>query len=357
MPAELNIEQREEIGFEVIIRYFDVLLKRRHRIIGIFSILTFSALIYLLTLSPTYVAKTTLLPSGKGATSPLQELSNVSLMGFNLQGGSDFSLLYEEIVKSRRVITKILKKRFRSDEHKKKLTLLDILVIKGERIEERLDIGYERFLSNMLEVTFDNRKRITSIYVRTHEPQLSADIAHSLIDELDKYSREITIKEAIENKVFIESRLTETLNLLEIAEENLKGFRETNKRIEKSPDLQLEQGRLAREVRVQEEVYLHLKKEHEKVKVEEVKSLTTVRVLDEAVAPIFRDGPRRLWRMGIFTFVSLILGIMVAISEEYFKDFYHADFAGASIKQKVTTALKADYNLIKLFLSKVGVIR
>ena len=44
------------------------------------------------------------------------------------------------------------------------------------------------------------------------------------------------------------------------AEEKLKAFRETNKRIENSPQLQLEQGRIAREVRVQEEVYLTLKK-------------------------------------------------------------------------------------------------
>ena len=117
--------------------------------------------------------------------------------------------------------------------------------------------------------------------------------------------------------MYSKERLVATLSLLEKAEGDLKVLREKNKRIEKSPDLQLEQGRLVREVRVQEEVYLTLKKELEIVKIEEVKSLPTIRVLDEAVAPIIKSKPNRKLIMVVARFLALLLGVAVAFGKEY----------------------------------------
>ena len=299
------------------------------------------------------MAKTTILPADAKGSSPLMGLAGASaqLMGFNLPTGGDISLLYEPIVRSRRVITNVLRSSFNSAKYEEKAPLLDIMEINAESIEERLDIGYRRFIEEILKVDFDRKNRITTLYVETTEPQLSADIAHSLVGEIDKYGRESAIGKAKENKVFIEERLAETLNLLEKAEGDLKVFRETNKRIENSPELQLKQGRLVREVRVQEEVYLTLKKELEIVKIEEVKSLPIIRILDEAVAPIEKSKPRRTLIMVIAMFSALLLGVAVVLSKKYFKELAAND-EHATMIRRITTPLIEDYNVLRRYAKR-----
>ena len=155
------------------------------------------------------MAKTTLLPAEQDKSSPLRGLAGASaqLIGFNLPTGGNISLLYEPIVKSRRVITNVLKSSFNSAKYEEKVPLLDIMEINAESIEERLDTGYKRFLNGILEVDFDRNRRITTLYVGTTEPQLSADIAQSLVVEIDKFGSEYALEKAKANKVFMEERL------------------------------------------------------------------------------------------------------------------------------------------------------
>ena len=347
-PTELIEEQLKTIDLETFLQYLEILVKRRRLIIAIFSVITFSTLFYVLLTPPTYVSRTTILPAESENSSPFRGLAGASaqLMGFNLPDGGDFSLLYKPVAESRRVITNVLKSNFNSTKYEEKVPLLDILEIDAESIEERLDIGYRRFINGILEVEFDRDNRITRLYVGTLEPQLSADIAQSLVREIDKYGREYAMGKATENKVFIKERLVETLNLLENAEGDLKVFREKNKRIENSPDLQLEQGRLVREVRVQEEVYLTLKKELEIVKIKEVKSLPLIRILDEAVAPIIKSKPNRRLIMVVAMFLALLLGVGVAVGVEYFQKLYANDEHATKI-QRVINPLIEDYNAMK----------
>ena len=348
VPPEFREEEIESIGVETLLQYLEILVKRRRLIMAIFSVITFSTLLSVLMSSPIYVAKTTILPVDAKGSSPLRGLVGASaqLMGFNLPTGGDISLIYEPIVRSRRVITNVLRSSFNSAKHEEMVPLLDIMEIDAGSLEERLDDGYKRFINGILEVKIDPISKITTVLVGTTEPQLSADIAHSLVEEIDKYGRERTMAEAGENKVFIEERLAETLNLLEKAEGDLKVFRETNKRIENSPDLQLEQGRLSREVLVQEEVYLTLKKEHEVVKIEEVKSLPIIRILDEAVAPIKKSKPKRFLIMVITMFLALLLGVAVVFGKEYFKNLYAND-EHASLLRRATSPLIEDYNFVR----------
>lgn len=353
IPSEFREEEIESIGIKTLLQNLEILVNRRYLIMAIFSVITLLTLLYVLIIPPIYVSITTILPADSRDSSPLMGLAGASaqFMGINLPTGGDFSILYEPIVQSRRVISNVLRSSFNSSKHERKVPLLDILGIDEESLEERLDVGYEIFREEILDVDFDRNKRITTLYVGTADPQLSADIAHSLVEEIDKYSREYAIGKAKENKVFIEERLAETINQLETAEEDLKIFRETNKRIERSPERQLEQGRLIREVRVQEEVYLTLKKEHEIVKIEEVKSLAMIRVLDEAVAPTIRSKPRRTLIMGLAMFSSLLLGVGVVLGKEYFKKLYAND-EHATMMRRVTTPLIEDYHALRKYAKR-----
>ena len=119
------------------------------------------------------MAKTTLLPVESRESSLLKGLPGASaqLMGINLTGGSDISLLYEPILTSRRIIINVLKNSFNIVNYDKKVPLLDILEIEGESIEDRLNTGYKRFIDDIVEVEVVRNNRITTIYVKTSEPQ------------------------------------------------------------------------------------------------------------------------------------------------------------------------------------------
>ena len=70
------------------------------------------------------------------------------------------------------------------------------------------------------------------------------------MEELDKHQRSYNARKTKETRQFIDERLLATESELERAEEALKLFREKNRSIFESPQLQLEQERLGRDVAV-----------------------------------------------------------------------------------------------------------
>ena len=159
---------------------------------------------------------------------------------------------------------------------------------------------------------------ITKIRLENFNPELSSKIINALVFELDAFRKNLDRKKAEESKNFIIGRLNETKDLLSASEESLKKFREVNKRIEKSPELNLQQGRLMREVRIQEEGYLTLKKELEITKIEEVKNLKVVNTLDVAVPPVFKRKPKRLRILVFGIIISLSLSTLTVFLQHYF---------------------------------------
>ena len=68
------------------------------------------------------------------------------------------------------------------------------------------------------------------------------------------------------------------------SENSLKEFREKNRQV-LSPNLLLEQERLIRDVQINSTIYTELRKQFELVKIEEVKNIPVINVMDPARAP------------------------------------------------------------------------
>ena len=90
----------------------------------------------------------------------------------------------------------------------------------------------------------------------------------------------------------MKKRLETVKKELRKAEEELKRFRERNRVIQQSPELQMEYGRLQRQVTLKQEVYTTLQTEREMAEIELVKETPVINVLDEAVAPEQRAKPK-----------------------------------------------------------------
>jgi uncharacterized protein involved in exopolysaccharide biosynthesis len=87
--------------------------------------------------------------------------------------------------------------------------------------------------------------------------------------------------------------LQEVKRDLERSENNLREFREKNRRVGDSPQLLLEQGRLMREVEINSTLYTELKKQYEIAKIEEIKNIPIINVMDEARPAARKERPKR----------------------------------------------------------------
>ena len=149
------------------------------------------------------------------------------------------------------------------------------------------------------------------------EPLFVRDFATALIEELDAHQREYNKTKTSETRQFIEERILDTRKELEAVEETLKDFTDRNRRIENSPALQLERQRLAREVAVLTGVFTTLKQHLETTKIEEVKELDYVIVLDPPEAPLSPSKPRKKRMVILAGFLGIGLGIAIGFVLEY----------------------------------------
>jgi len=95
---------------------------------------------------------------------------------------------------------------------------------------------------------------------------------------------------------------------LTFAEDALKVFRERNRSIMESPQLQLEIERLMREVEIKTQVYITLQQQYELARIDEVKETPSVIILDEGIPAVDKDKPRRK----LIVIVSLFLGLLLS---------------------------------------------
>ncbi len=139
------------------------------------------------------------------------------------------------------------------------------------------------------------------------EPSLAAEVLNTVIAETDKFMRLKKTTNASEQLKWIEERLTQVEAELRNAEDALKNFRERNRRVADSPQLLLEQERFMRDVQVKSTVFIELKRQAELAKIEEIKNITIVNVLDEARAPVKKERPKRAIITGTVFILAFLL--------------------------------------------------
>jgi len=350
MDEEFNYKYFQ---FKDFLRYLNIIIQRRIVFFVIFFLITFPTLIYLIVTPPIFTSVTTLLPTKPAESSALKSLALAAgnIVGSSVTRGADLSSLYEPILKSRKIIYNILNMKFYSDKTRSNQKLIDILEIDDNSLNAKLSMGYEEIKTNMLRITTDENDGIVTILVDSKNALLSSEINKELVRELDRYLRNVNIMKAKENKDFINERLNETLILLENSEETLMIFRQNNKRIEKSPELQLKAGRLMRDQKLQEELFIVLKKEYELSRIEEVKSLPMIMVLDEAIPPIVKNKPRRKAIMIFAIIIGSVFGIVISFIYEFLV-YSFQDEAHLKLVKKAVSPILNDYHKVISYFSR-----
>ena len=123
------------------------------------------------------------------------------------------------------------------------------------------------------------------------------------------------------------------------AENTLKEFRERNRQV-LSPQLLLEQERLIRDVQINATIYTELRKQYEIVKIEEVKNIPVINVMDPARAPAKKDKPK----LAIIVLSVFFLSLLGAVGHSVVKHQYGEQISKVTNKLRLLS-VNNDYKM------------
>ena len=270
---------------------------------------------------PVYESTAKIMSSTGGRQSQATGLA--AQFGINLTAGqSEPKWVYTEIIKSRTLARAVIKRKFDTEKYGPQKTLLQILTFGDRQPDTGLGVieikAVNNFLS-MVEVSEDLKTSIHTVTIIGPEPNFVSELNTVLIEELDKHQRQYNRTKTSETRKFIEERILDTRKDLEEAEEALKIFTNSNRRIENSPALQLDRQRLAREVSVLTGVFTTLKQQLETTKIDEVKESDYVIVLDPPEKPLHSSWPNKKLMVILAGLLGIALGIFLAFINEFIK--------------------------------------
>jgi uncharacterized protein involved in exopolysaccharide biosynthesis len=240
-----------------------------------------------------YKAVSTILPeTEKSKLSALGQFADIANIAGVSIPGSEIAKLYPTIIMSESVLQNVIYKEYQTKKFPQPVTLVKFWEIDKKDPGEEFEAAYTR-LRGGLDASFDIRSSMVTVTLDMTEPELAANVLNTVVAELDKFMRTKRTTNAEEERKWIEVRLKEVDGDLRTAEEHLKEFREKNRRILDSPELMLEEGRLSREVQIQSTIFVELKKQLELAKIEEIKNIPIINILDTARPPTRKDRPKR----------------------------------------------------------------
>ena len=255
-----------------------------------------------------YKSTATLLPeTEKSKLLTLGQFADVAqkLLGDNIPG-SEIARLYPTVVMSETILRSVLLKKYHTERFRDSVDLVEYYGLDEATQEERMDKTL-KMLKNLMTATIETKTGIFNVSVEMPEKQLAADVLNAVIAELYHFMRQKRITTASEQLKWIDVRLKEVSRDLAAAEDTLKEFGERNRLVFGSPLLQLHQERLKRDVLVKSTIFIELKKQYELAKLEEIKNITIVNVLDPGRPPVKKERPKRATNAAIAFVLTLIL--------------------------------------------------
>ncbi len=317
-------EKQKKTNNEIsLLKIINICVKHLRLFVIVPSFFCTITIIYVFLIAEPVFTSSAKIMSGSKKSAISRYAGIASTMGIDLSGSGDHEWVYRDILLSRRLAKKVLNTRFDTDAYGKQKQLKNILSQPATESQDEKIIEYNNIrmlIEDMIEVFEDINTRIYTIKLHASEPKLANDILESLIKELDLHQKDYNRMKSSKTRQFVESRIIETRKELEKSEEELKDFRDRNRRIENSPALLLEQQRLVREVAVLTGVFTTLKQQLETVKIEEVRDSDYVIVVDPPMIPIYKSKPRRKILVLMAGFLGIGLAFIYVLFLESFRN-------------------------------------
>ena len=145
---------------------------------------------------------------------------------------------------------------------------------------------------------------LIKISVLMEEPKLASDISNYIANYIKQYVSDVMLSYSSTHRKFIEERLRYSKEELSNSEEELKEFSEKNPFAVDTPELQLQRGRLMRNMEVNQQVYITLRQQYEMARINELKETPVINILDFGEPPSEKSKPKSM----LILILSLLVG-------------------------------------------------
>ena len=264
-----------------------------------------------------YTSITTFLPETQSSRMQLSS----GLAGLAAQFGLPIGqtgqspLLYVQIIQSDRLLGSILRSNFRNPDPSRfgsadSLQLLPLLELPKQSTPERaLDAGIRYMRQEAIGVDVDTKTNLVKLSVEVEYPTLAKAVAERILNVLNEFNRDIRRSQARARREFAEGRAQAYQQDLSDAERNLEQFYVRNRTYRGSPELVAEEARLQRQVTIQQDLYLNMRRETETSRLEEVNTVPLLTVVDPPMTPVRKSFPKR----GLFALFGLLAGLTLGV--------------------------------------------
>ncbi len=320
-PPAVHLIDADRHGLAAVLA---VLWRSRRLLAAVMFLAVVAALAYWRLAPPVFRAEARFVPAsrvlGDNDTAPMGALANAALsLGVNVTGGkADPALLYGDVLKSRTLIQRALQTRV-VDGLGDSVVVLDALAIGGRSPAERLAKGERRVRQDVLRTTVDVRTGLINLSIGARDPVVAASLANYFVAQIDTFNLRVRGAGAGRQVSFISERLQEVSATLLAAEKALEQFRSMNRIVGMSPDLRLQEERLERDVRLNEQLYITLRSQLEMSRIEEAKRFPAILTIDRAVPPLYRNSPRLGRTLLVFGLAALALAAVAILLLDYLR--------------------------------------
>ena len=174
-------------------------------------------------------------------------------------------------------------------------------------------------LSNQISI-IEEESGLIIISILMEESQLSADIVNFIAEYIKEYVSEVMLLYSSKHRQFIEERLNDSKIDLSISEEELTKFRIKHPMALDTPDLQLQRGRLLRNVEVNQQVYITLREQYEVARIDELKEIPVINILDQGEAPSEKKIPNSIMLILLSFISSIFISSLIIIVHNEIKE-------------------------------------
>lgn len=164
-------------------------------------------------------------------------------------------------------------------------------------------------VQRLTEATASPRTGLVTLRVKSKSPWLAQQIADRFLAELTRFNYEARRAQAIAERQFAEQRMQDVAAELRGAEARLQAFYRTNRSYENSPELRFAENRLRRDVALQQDVYTALARSFEQARLDEVRDLPVLVVVDRAAVPPWPDERK----LPLFGVLGAVTGLLVGV--------------------------------------------
>jgi uncharacterized protein involved in exopolysaccharide biosynthesis len=357
-PDAIHPEPRSDSEEFSVISLINTALRHRWLIL-LFGLLGAAYMAYKTSLIPRlYTTEAQFIPKGSRGQSQIQGIA--AQLGLTVGGGdaTQSPAFYVDLLDSRPLLAAVAEQQFRvrTDSGLIVGNLARIYGIKNKNPDVVKSSVVNR-LKGMVDQASSVRTGVITVTVHAQYPELAVQIARAVLDQVNVFNLNRRQEQAASERQFIEGRLADAQAQLSQAENNLEVFLSENRDFRSSPSLTLEYDRLNRNVNSRQTLYNALATSYEQAKIEEVRDLPVITVLEPPEFPIMPDprGGKRRVMIGIVA--GLLLGTLVAFARDRLalnRNVHSDEYAEfAALKQSAVSDIRHPWRRVSgLFSSR-----